>query len=251
MWLTFVFLVLLHTNFAFGRYEPCEGAINILLDSSGGYRQGDGEPFTKQQFTNQKELVKKLMVSPYFNSFERLSIGHYSTIVQTSGIGYFKDEDDVVKYVDSIRRDTRSFSRLDDCLDKLDFIFEPLLNITTYIIFVSSLEASEVADALFHADSLQNQGVRIVLIGHGNYISNSINVQQLTNVVQDPRLVFTWNNEDEFPAEDIHQWFNDVLDCPPIKTRKLNTTTTRPQTSSFSVRHSNLLAPLVCLLLLI
>ncbi|KAI6186100.1 hypothetical protein M3Y98_00096100 [Aphelenchoides besseyi] len=60
----------------------------------------------------------------------------------------------------------------------------------TVIFFISDLEYYEVDDARAYAIELQNKEVRLVLIGHGDFNQDFVNMDRLAQVTGDPNTVF-------------------------------------------------------------
>ncbi|KAI6231523.1 hypothetical protein M3Y95_00390800 [Aphelenchoides besseyi] len=189
----------------------CDGQIVIMLDASMSW-----EAFSKQQFDDEKELIKKLFVGPYFKNFERLAIGSYALRANLSNFGDLHSESDVASHVHSIQEDATHITWLTNALndtynknyqsdwgDKINIIF-----------FVSDIEEYEVNLSRPFAKKLQDQGIRLVLIGHGNFKQDYVSVDRLARVTGDASAVFKWNDGESLPSDDYQQWFRQVLACP-------------------------------------
>lgn len=79
----------------------------------------------------------------------------------------------------------------------------------TVAILVSTINQEQVNDARNSAATLQEQGVRLVLIGHGDNADPDL----LSQVTGDPSVVFSWKVTDNQPP-DYKNWFIQVLGCP-------------------------------------
>ncbi|KAI6220693.1 hypothetical protein M3Y95_01023000 [Aphelenchoides besseyi] len=189
--------------------KPCDGQIVIVLDAS-----HDSAAFDGLDFVYQNTLVKELFTSPYFDDFERLAIGAYSYGTNLTDFGDFHNQQDVADYVDSIQQDSNWGTWL-----QLGLYYVIEQNYTaspgnlTIIFFVSDLEYYEVDDSRAYAVELQNKGVRLVLIGHGDFNQDFINMDRLAQVTGDPNTVFKWEDGERLPAKDYQDWFKQVLGC--------------------------------------
>jgi hypothetical protein len=79
----------------------------------------------------------------------------------------------------------------------------------TIAIHVSSFTEPEVDTARANAQILQNQGVRLVLIAHGN----NADVNFLSLVTGDASVVFRWLTTSHAPR-DARKWLTDIMNCP-------------------------------------
>ncbi|KAI6219059.1 hypothetical protein M3Y95_01126700 [Aphelenchoides besseyi] len=190
--------------------QPCDCQIVMLLDAT-----FDVNIFGVQQFEDQKDLVKKLFSTPYFDHFERLAMGYYDYYTTLTSFKYFANEADVVNFVDSINVNPVQHTHL---IRALDFVYQQNYtsisgNQINFIFFVSDFESAEVKEGRSKAKALQDSGARVVLIGHGNFKDNYVRVDLLTQVTNDPSTVFKWDQNDRMPADDYQSWFKQVLGC--------------------------------------
>ncbi|KAI6217733.1 hypothetical protein M3Y95_01205400 [Aphelenchoides besseyi] len=190
--------------------KPCDGRIVILLDASMSW---DG--FSNQQFEDQKTLVKKLFVGPYFDHFERLALGSYDGRTgYTTYFGDFRNEMDVQRELDDIEQ-SNELTYLKGALETVDL--QDFTSISgdrvVVVIFVSDLEDNEIHEGRQLTEKLQNLGIRLVLVGHGNFKDDYVNVSRLARVTNDPSVVFKWEDDKRLPADDYQTWFQQVIGC--------------------------------------
>ncbi|KAI6185254.1 hypothetical protein M3Y98_00002900 [Aphelenchoides besseyi] len=188
--------------------NSCRKQILLVLDASMKWIG-----LTEKQFNHQKKLVKSLFIGSYFDDFERLALGFYTNSTNLTTFGDFRNEFDVAKYVDSIERDSTLLSYLQNGLqDIYDKAYSWDGNFTV-IFFVSDLETSEVETARQKAKQLQDSGVCLVLVGHGDFNDDYVNMDRLAYVTGDPNTVFEWENNFGLPFPNYVQWFNEIIDC--------------------------------------
>ncbi|KAI6220771.1 hypothetical protein M3Y95_01031300 [Aphelenchoides besseyi] len=185
--------------------NPCRNQLLLVLDASMNWIG-----LTDKQFNHQKELVKSLFTDLFFDDFEKLALGFYSNSTNLTNFGDFRSESDVAKYADSIERDPTRLSYLQKGLqDVYDKGYSWKGNFTV-IFFVSDLETSEVEDARQKAKQLQDAGVHLVLVGHGDFDDDYINMDRLAYVTGDSSAVFKWEEGYGLPFPNYVQWFNEV-----------------------------------------
>jgi hypothetical protein len=80
---------------------------------------------------------------------------------------------------------------------------------TTVAIHVSNLTTDEAYRAREFAQQLQDRFIRVILIAHGNNVSNDT----LITVVGNQDYVFTWKPLAVTPGNVTH-WLTDIM-CPP------------------------------------
>ncbi|KAI6204322.1 hypothetical protein M3Y94_00660500 [Aphelenchoides besseyi] len=189
--------------------NPCGGHIVVVLDAS---KSWDG--FSEEQFNDQNYVVRKLFIAPYFDHYERLALAYYSNTTSLASFGDFSDQSDVANYVRSIERSSVTF--LTRALTRVYNNNYPLSanDKLTIVFFVSDIEEYEVQNARSWAQKLQDQGVRLVLVGHGNFKEDYVDVDRLAAVTNDPTTVFKWKDMESLPDDDYQTWFKEVLACP-------------------------------------
>ena len=79
----------------------------------------------------------------------------------------------------------------------------------TVVIFVSTIQQPQVADAREAAAEIQGQGIRLVLVAHGS----DPDVTLWAQITGDASLVFTWDIKDAEPPNYQH-WFEQIINCP-------------------------------------
>ncbi|KAI6218600.1 Von Willebrand factor, type A domain-containing protein [Aphelenchoides besseyi] len=187
--------------------KPCDGQIVMVLDTS--------EDYDKKRFNKQNDFVKKLFADSNFDQFERLALGRYDVNTNLTNFGDFKSQSDVAKYVDSLEENIRYYSTwLEIGLWSVYYQNYPLDKKTTVVFFVSNVDDLEIPEALPYAKLLQDQGVRLVLVGHGDSKQDAYNTDQLSRITNDPSAVFKWDDDADLPADDYQTWFKQVLACP-------------------------------------
>ncbi|KAI6212413.1 hypothetical protein M3Y94_00020600 [Aphelenchoides besseyi] len=206
MWKQLLFLLLLNITRAFSA-SPCNGRFLLVLDQSVTWNG-----FSSTEFNDQKELVKNLLSPPYFDHFERLALGGYEQSAYLTNFGDCEDQSDVADFLNQTKQEQYAsclVCALNDIKNHRYFF-----NKMTIVIFVSFIDEYDVRDARELAKQLQDQGARLVLIGHGKFTNEDwISIDRLSRITGDPSAVFKWDDGKSLPADDYHQWFKQVLDC--------------------------------------
>ncbi|KAI6208897.1 hypothetical protein M3Y96_00163700 [Aphelenchoides besseyi] len=158
----------------------------------------------RELVSDEKSLFQRLLVSPYFDHFERLAIGFYAFNTNLSNFGDFVSETDVAQYLQSIQQYPNYINWLKNALMDVNNKNYPAISgdPITLLIFVSDIEENEVSDATEQAKQLQDQGVRVVLVGHGDFEDDFVNLDRLTRVTGDPSTALKWDDKKSLPADD-------------------------------------------------
>ncbi|KAI6231336.1 hypothetical protein M3Y95_00370900 [Aphelenchoides besseyi] len=190
--------------------SPCAGRVVVVLDASTSWIG-----FSTDQFNDEKSLLQQLLVGPYFNHFERLVIGFYAFDTNLTNFGDLGSESDVVQYLHSIQQSPNHITWLKNALMDVYYKNYPAISgdPITVVIFVSDIEENEVNDAAEQAKQLQDQGVRLVLVGHGNFKDDFVDLDRLTRITGDSSTALKWDDDKSLPADDYQTWFKQVMGC--------------------------------------
>ncbi|KAI6202774.1 hypothetical protein M3Y94_00479300 [Aphelenchoides besseyi] len=190
--------------------SPCNGKIVVVMDSS---MERDG--FTKRQFIDQKHFVEKLLLSSSFDHYERLAIAYYSNSTIITELGDLRDMSEVGNYLNLIKQQnslpflTRALERVYD-----QNYLSNSQDKATAIVFVSDVEEYEIQKANLWAKKLYDQGVRLILVGHGNFKEGYVNINRLADITDHPNTAFEWADNRNVLTDDYETWFKQALNCP-------------------------------------
>ncbi|KAI6186101.1 hypothetical protein M3Y98_00096200 [Aphelenchoides besseyi] len=150
---------------------------------------------------------KNLFNTPYFDHFEHLAIGSYLDIdARLSNFGDFKNKTDVFNYMNSLKAVGINVYNKNYTSIPGDQI--------TVVVFVSDFEKNEIKNARFYAKKLQDQKVRLVLVGHGNFKHHWLTMDQLIRITNGQSTAFKWDDGRSLPGDEYQSWFKQVLGCP-------------------------------------
>ncbi|KAI6198580.1 hypothetical protein M3Y96_00534300 [Aphelenchoides besseyi] len=189
--------------------NSCGRQILVLLDTT-----ADSEAFTMSDFDAQNNLINNLFTDSNFIEFERLAIGFYSNKANLTEFGDFYEQSDVSDFVNSIEPDYDNALYLPKVLKAIyEHHYSWSIN-STIIVFLSDVETAEVEPARRYAKAIQDFGIRLVLVGHGDFEDDYVSVDRLVEITGDPDVVFKWDPDTGLP-KDYVGWFNQVLGCLP------------------------------------
>ncbi|KAI6177834.1 hypothetical protein M3Y97_00950600 [Aphelenchoides bicaudatus] len=185
--------------------RPCDGQINLLLDTSSALAQRD--------FSDQAAFVgQNLFTIANFNNYQRLSIGSYNQLsVKLKSFDTSSNAGSVQTYVNNITQCSQCVANLRKALYWIDYqeydkAKSPPI---TFVIFVSHVAPEEVDDAKFAAQQVLSQGVRLVLVAHGGDVKTSV----LTQITGNSSLVYDWPVK-AGKSTNYGQWLTQAMNCP-------------------------------------
>ncbi|KAI6231230.1 hypothetical protein M3Y95_00359300 [Aphelenchoides besseyi] len=225
MWSCFLAILLVVS--AVNADNPCNGNVVVVLDASAS----TWTPFNTQMFNDQNNLITNVFTSPFFDHFERVAIGSYNKYVQLTQFGIFRSASDVAAYVESIEQSADPVYLQNGLAEVYNHNYPAVsTGKITVIFFVSDIRLSEVDSSRTWAKDLQDQGVRVVLIGHSAGSDNTFNINRLQAITNDSSTVFNWDPTKSLPDDDYQQWFKDVIGCPTVSEVTTQKPTIQPVT---------------------
>ncbi|KAI6171127.1 Cysteine endopeptidase [Aphelenchoides bicaudatus] len=156
---------------------------------------------------------QQMFADAIFNEYNRLGLGVCTRAGGSvdNGFGSILSSADVSTYVDSVTRNSKYSAQLYKCINAialLDLASQTDVPITVAI-HVSSITSEEVEFTTESAKNLQDQGIRLVLIAHGDNADTTL----LGEIVGDPSVVYKWPTDSSAPSNPS-EWITDIMNCP-------------------------------------